>query len=123
MACQQQRLSSNPFDTVKASHSINQQRQAYVSVSTLQPLLEQAPTPWRLLLALCRFAGLRCPTEVLSLRWDQIDFIQHRMTVHAPKTEHIPGKANRIVPIFARLRPYLDEARTHAQADAVYVVS
>ncbi len=123
IACQQQRLSRNPFDNVKASNSINHQRQAYVSVSTLQPLLEQAPAPWRLLLALCRFAGLRCPSEVLSLRWDQIDFSHNRMTVHSSKTEHLPGKASRIVPLFARLRPYIDEARTDAQADAVYVIS
>ena len=38
------------------------------------------------------------------------------MTVHAPKTEHHPGKGTRVVPIFAELRPYLEDVFNPAAA-------
>src|SRR5207248_3733559 len=54
--------------------------------------------------------GLRCPSEVLSLKWEHVNFGTARMTVPSCKTEHHPGKDYRTVPIFAELRPYLEEA-------------
>jgi hypothetical protein len=36
--------------------------------------------------ALCRFAGLRCPTEVLALRWGDVLWDQERMNVPNVKT-------------------------------------
>jgi integrase len=88
-----------------------------------QKLLEVAPPEWRCIIALARFAGLRCPSEVLSLRWSDIQFDTGKMTVTSPKTAHLPGKEYRVVPIFARLRPYLEEAFELAPAGAEYVVS
>jgi hypothetical protein len=32
------------------------------------------------------------------------------MTATSPKTVHLEGKTYRVVPIFARLRPHLEEA-------------
>ena len=55
---------------------------------------------WRLLFALSRFGGLRCPSEHLALRWDGIDSEAGRMLVHSPKTKHHPGGESRLVPIF-----------------------
>lgn len=88
-----------------------------------QKLLEVAPPEWRCIIALARFAGLRCSSEVLSLRWSDIQFDTGKMTVTSPKTAHLPGKEYRVVPIFARLRPYLEEAFELAPAGAEYVVS
>lgn len=44
--------------------------------------------------------GLRCPSEVLSLRWCDIDGGKGRIRVPSPKTEHIKGMASRIIPLF-----------------------
>lgn len=44
------------------------------------------------------------------------------MTVPSCKTEHLPGKAYRVCPIFAALRPHLDEAWELAAAGEEYVV-
>jgi hypothetical protein len=60
--------------------------------------------------ALARYGGLRCPSEVLSLRLGDIDWEANRICVTSPKTEHHPGKGSRMIPLFPELRPYLDEA-------------
>ena len=44
------------------------------------------------------------------------------MTVTSPKTEHIAGKGTRPCPIFARLRPYLEEAHKIKSTAEVYVI-
>ena len=44
------------------------------------------------------------------------------MRVDSPKTEHHPGGAFRIVPIFPELRPYLESSWDAAESGAVYVV-
>ena len=46
---------------------------------------------WRLIFALSRFGGLRCPSEHLALRWGDVDWEHNRMTVHSSKTEHYEG--------------------------------
>jgi integrase len=51
---------------------------------------------WRLLFALSRYGGLRCPSKHLGLRWCDIDLAGDRMTVRSPKTEHPEGNASRI---------------------------
>lgn len=66
--------------------------------------------PWRLIFALSRYGGLRCPSEHLALKWPDIEWHSGRMTVHSPKTEHHPGGESRLVPIFPELRPYLEDA-------------
>ncbi len=42
-------------------------------------------TQWRLLVALCRYGGPRCPSEHLRLRWEDIDWERGRMIVDSPK--------------------------------------
>lgn len=65
--------------------------------------------------------GLWFPSEVLSLRWDRIDGERWRTRVDSP-TEHHPGGAFRIVPIFPELRPYLEAFWEAAEPGAVHVV-
>jgi len=74
------------------------------------------------IVALSRFGGLRCPSEVLSLRWQDVDWEAGRIVVQSPKTEHHVGKASRTIPLFAELRPILAEAFDLAPEGAVYVV-
>jgi integrase len=78
---------------------------------------------WRLLFALSRFGGLRCPSEHLALTWPDVDWERNRFLVHSPKTAHHAGRAERWVPIFSELRPYLEEAFELAQDGAVHVIS
>ncbi len=104
-------IAESPFDDMKAvSVRANRERDYFITREDAAKVLEACPdSQWRLLFALSRFGGLRCPSEHLALRWGDIDWAGGRMTVRSPKTEHNEGGESRIVPLFPELRPYLDE--------------
>jgi integrase len=116
-------LASKPFADVKAVSVLPSDRKAYVGVADAEKLIAAATPTWRTIIALARYAGMRCPSEVLSLKWSDVNFETGRMTVPSPKTEGIPGKEYRVCPIFTDLRPHLDEAFELADGGAEYVVS
>jgi integrase len=80
-------------------------------------------TEWKLIFALCRFGGLRCPTEVLRLSWADINWAGSRFTVHASNTEHHEDAGIRVVPIFPQLRPYLQDCFDLAEPGAMDVIT
>ncbi len=57
---------------------------------------------------LCRFGGLRCPSEIFALRWADVDFDRGRLKVRSPKGANF-GKGIREVPLFPEVRQALDE--------------
>ena len=59
---------------------------------------------------------------MLSLKWEDVNLPGARMVVTSPKTEHLEGKANRVVPIFTALRPYLEDTYELAETGELYVV-
>ncbi len=77
---------------------------------------------WTTILALSRFGGLRCPSEVLSLRWCDVDWENSRLAITEPKVEHHEGRGVRSCPIFADLRPYLEQAWDVAREGAEFVI-
>lgn len=115
-------IPENPFAEVKGKSYTPSDRQYYLTEADTRRLLEAANPTWRTIIALCRFAGLRCPSEVLSLRWEDVNLADGRMVVTSPKTEHMQGKGSRVVPVFAVLRPYLEEAYELAEPGEEYVV-
>jgi integrase len=115
-------VGADPFAdvTIKATMP---DRSRFVTAVETAALVEACPDhDWRLIVALARWGGLRCPSEVLSLRWQDIDWERGRIVVQSPKTEHHPGKATRTIPLFPELRPHLEEAFELAPEGAVYVV-
>jgi integrase len=121
-------LDANPFDDVKAGSQSNKSREHFVSQDDAHKVLDACPdAQWRLLFALSRFGGLRCPSESLSLRWADVrwaaDEVDERLVVRSPKTEHLEGRELRPVPLFKELRPYLREAFDQAEPGAEYVIS
>jgi integrase len=116
-------IDENPFDGVKAAATGIKDRQRFVTRDEITRVLEACPSHhWRAIVALSRFGGLRCPSEVLSVRWQDIDWDSGRIMVTSPKTEHHAGKASRTIPLFAELRPYLAEAFDLAPDGAEFVV-
>ena len=96
----------SPFEDLTSATQANRTRDYYISLKEAQRVLDACPdAQWRLLFALSCFGGLRCPSEHLGLRWDDIDWERDRFTVRSPKTEHHPGGESRIVPLFPELRP------------------
>ncbi|WP_232056149.1 tyrosine-type recombinase/integrase [Tuwongella immobilis] len=115
-------IEENPFAEVKGPVADVRGRQSFVTREMMNQLLRHANPEWRIILTLARYGGLRCPSEVLSLRWEDIDWDRGRMVVQAPKTERYAGKATREIPLFPELNDYLQEARGRAEAGQIYVV-
>ena len=74
---------------------------------------------WRLIFALARWGGLRCPSEPVPLRWGDVDRERGRLPVTSPKTGRHAGEGTRTVPPFPELRPHLEAAFELAEPGAV----
>ena len=117
-------VAENPFEGVKAGGLTNKARQFYVTREMADKVLKACPDiQWRLLFALSRYGGLRCPSEHMALRWGDVDFEHGRIRVPSPKTEHHAGKDCRTIPMFPELRPVLLEAFEAAEPGTEYVIT
>src|SRR5262249_9490885 len=115
-------IDENPFSEVKIPTANVSARQRFIGRDAVQKLLDVTNPTWRIIIALCRYGGLRCPSEVLSLEWRHVDWERNRITVPSPKTERYDGKGSRTIPLFAELRPFLEEAFELAGPGQSYVV-
>jgi len=116
-------IAKNPFRGQSVSIRANESRFFFVSPEMAQKVLEACPdAEWRLIFGLARFGGLRCPSEVLRLKWVDVDFEKQRFTVHASKTEHHADSGIRIVPMFPELKSLFQDAFEQAKDGAVYCI-
>jgi integrase len=115
-------IADNPFAEISAKAIMRQDRQRFITREETDRLLSACNPTWRVIVALARYGGLRCPSEVLSLRWQDVDWETGRIVVRSPKTEHHVGKGSRTIPLFAELRTVLNEAFDLASDGAEYVV-
>lgn len=123
-ACRAEVLDRNPFEDLKAGSPPDKDRQYFVRREVTQRVLEACPdAEWRLIVALSRYGGLRCPTEHLALTWPDVDWERGRLRVTSPKTEHHEGKGERWVPIFPELRPYLEDVFELAKPGVLHVIT
>lgn len=114
----------NPFAGVKAGSEKNKDREFFITREMAAQVLAACPdSQWRLLFALSRFGGLRCPSEHLSLTWGDVDWERARVRVRSPKTEHHAGGESRIIPLFPELRPHLQAAFDEAADGEVHVIT
>ena len=118
-------IHENPFADLKGCGvRENRQRDYFVTRDEAAKVIDACPdAQWRLLFALSRFGGLRCPSEHLTLKWADIDWARNRITVRSPKTEHHSDGGVRQVPIFPELRPYLDDVWEQAEKGDEYVIT
>jgi len=117
-------IATNPFADLTSTVKGNAKRLYFISREDAQGVLDACPDPqWRLIFALSRYGGLRCPSEHMALRWDDVDWERNRLTVRSPKTEHHPNGASRQIPLFPELLPHLRQAFEEADDGAEFVVS
>jgi integrase len=87
----------------------NKSKDRIVSAADYEKMLAACPNQeWRTIIALARYGGLRCPSEVALLRWSDVHWSKNRFFVRSPKTEHHDEGESRIVPLFPELRKELD---------------
>ena len=118
-------ITENPFGEMKGlSVRGNKSREFFIGREMAERVSLACPDDeWRLLFALSRYGGLRCPSEHMGLKWSDINWKAGRFTVHSPKTEHHEGGESRQVPIFPELRPLLETVRDNAEKGAEYVLA
>ncbi|WP_162006877.1 tyrosine-type recombinase/integrase [Roseimaritima sediminicola] len=109
-------LAENPGTGTKLGSEVNSDRDHYVSREDAARIIAVCDTEWALIFGLCRFAGLRCPSEVTALLWSDIDWEAGRIRIDSPKT------GLRFCPLWPALRPLLDAAWDAAPEGAKYVI-
>jgi integrase len=91
-------IEKNPFDVKVKRIDVNLDRQEYVDRETVCKVMECCRDDYdRLLLALARFGGLRIPSELLLLRYE--DFTDHVIRIHKDTKT-----GAREVPLFGEIR-------------------
>lgn len=117
-------IMENPFEGQKATIQPNPEREFFVTREMAAKVLDECPdNEWRLIFALSRYGGLRCPSEHLALRWCDVDWQRERITIHSSKTEHHVGKATRVIPMFPEIKEHLETAFHAPGSSSEYVIS
>ena len=115
---------SNPFDDLETVNRSNPAKVFFITREDAQKVIDACPTTeWKLLFVLARYGGLRCPSEHLLLRWEDIDWQAEKMFVRSPKAEHHPGGESRFVPIFQEVKKYLLEALEQRKEGEAFVIT
>ena len=65
---------------------------------------------------------MRCPSEIVALRWGDVNWERGRLMVRSVKTEGHEGHAVRVVPIAPELRPILQDLFDQAEPGTEPVV-
>jgi integrase len=115
-------IERSPFENVKASSQIDKSRKAYITHDAAASILDKCPDQlWRVIFCLARYAGLRVPSEILTLEWTAIDWAKCRMRVVSPKQVRHDHRHVRIVPLSPLLVSELWKLHEQAKDKAVFV--
>ncbi|MEM9702621.1 MAG: hypothetical protein AAF907_09270, partial [Planctomycetota bacterium] len=125
-------IDRNLFDGLTATVRSDDARRYHLLAADSARILATCPpgSRWPLVFSLLRWAGLRCPSELAPLTWDDVHWPDPSadngrdrtgwLRVTSPKTEHHEGKGHRILPLFpeilAPLRAAFDAAEPGATA-------
>lgn len=118
-------IRENPFQDMK--HLIvgasPKSRIKFIDDPTARTVLEACPNShWRAVFALARYGGLRVPSELCLLRWQDIDWNAGRFLVTTPKTKRYEGRETRWTPLFPELRRELEAWRQEAPQDREFIL-
>lgn len=104
-------IDENPFEGMSVTVNGSTDKERFVTEAESQKILKACPDlQWRLIFSLCRYGGLRCPSEVLALTWENILWDSSRIIVTSPKTKRYQGHEQRVLPMFPQLASVLNEA-------------
>ena len=117
-------VTEDPFEDVKPGSMVNEEKLHYISVADTEKVIAACPdAEWRGIVALARYGGLRCPSDVLALTWGDVRWDEGKFRVKSPKTEKSANKGIRWVPIFPELKPHLEAMFDAAEPGTVHVIN
>jgi integrase len=109
LAIEKKQLTNNPALKVSCSGKSSRADDRLITLDEYQRLLASCPNnQWRVILASARIGGMRCPSEIMQLRWKDVNFEQNLVYIRIPKTERHKGCSERTVPLFADWRRELE---------------
>lgn len=115
-------IASNPFLKLKAGSQVNAARNVYVPAADVLKVIEACPdVEWKLLLALARFGGVRVPSEIREMKWENL-LPGRKLLILSPKTEHHEGKDSRLAPISDDLWQIIREANPVVKLSDSYLL-
>ncbi len=116
-------VTENPFAGMRGLQVRgNEARRRFITPEVTGRVLAACPNQdWRVIVALCRYGGLR-PSEACNLRWEHVDWARERIRIRCEKTLHHEGREWREVPFFPELLVHIREAWEAAPAGAEMVV-
>lgn len=102
-------IAKSPFYKLGDAVKGNPERQYFVTADVAATVLKHCHTPeWVAIFSLARWGGLRIPSELETLTWDNVLWDRKRIRIIAPKTAHHDDGGIRIIPMFPELlRPLL----------------
>lgn len=103
-------LPSNPLNGIDYGSFRNPDSNRFVTRGEFRKIREQCST-WeqRAILTLTRYGGMRSPSEVVRLKWSDIDWEKRSIFVISAKPNANPYR-RRLVPLFPAVRRVLEEA-------------
>lgn len=94
----------NPFTLLPSPGERNPLRNEYVPRDVIEDVIDFCPDfDTRLVFVFGRYAGLRLPSEIRTIKWRDIDMENNTLSILDSKT-----KEYRVMPLFKRLRQELD---------------
>jgi integrase len=116
-ACDLEWIEVNPCRKLKTT-AVAASVRHYVTPEDAIKLIKACPSlPWRVIVGLGRYAGLRVPSELFTLSWTDINLEKKSIRIAAGKTKE------RVCPIVAELFPILLAAKDAATGDLVVETS
>lgn len=105
----------NHFMAIKAGSSTNESRKHFVQRDVFDRVMAAVTDrEFRCVLALSRYGALRCPSEIINMKWSDVIWpdaersIAGKLIVRSPKTEHHSGGGSRTIPLFPELHDVLE---------------
>ena len=114
----------NPFSHLVSTAVANKSRDFFLDAGLTAQVMDAMPdVQWRVKFALARYGGIRMPSELLPLKWTDINWDRGTVLITSPKTEHHVGGESRLIPLFPELREILMEAFEWAPEGSEYVLT
>ena len=117
-------IDENPFDGMPVAVGGSKDKTRFITEAESQKILAACPdAQWRLIFSLCRYGGVRCPSEIVALTWNDVLWDSSRIIVNSPKTKRYQGHESRVIPMFPELLVPLREVFELAEPGTVPVIT
>lgn len=117
-------IESSPFAKLTGSTAIDATRAAYITPDVAAKVLKKISSPeCRLAFLLARYAGFRVPSEVYTLRIQDIDWGESSILITSPKGDRYAHRKTRLIPLFPSIRAELLTACESVNPGQTYVLN